>query len=340
MNDFVRNKLDEKLEELRADYQHISGKPFSHFYCPILFTDEDVTLCKAHVINRGLPDSPSTFTVQRKDVDNFYGSRFEADFLDIQKYKDRSTAEIITDRQLSDKSASKIYLEGKPVEFFLAKSADQIPEHFTAVHFTSINSNVPFGLKMHPADVVAAQGKSWEVEIYRDVRIHTIVSVIKAAHLTLFEMVGYRYGLSLAGHYVGHEILGKFFLQNRGKSKPDVLRAAVPYFREFAHMVRPVISCPFETGDSVVDRTFLMCVGASGGIWGFIVLVKTGDLTWGVLLPVFEQAEQAATYLNFLKNGNECIQIATCWFKNDQWEMTKNTIPLNWAKTGILYPEE
>jgi hypothetical protein len=39
--------IGQKLNILRSDYQTVVGKPFSHFYCPILFLDEDVDLCCA-----------------------------------------------------------------------------------------------------------------------------------------------------------------------------------------------------------------------------------------------------------------------------------------------------
>jgi len=68
-----------KLEKLRSDYHQVRGAPFSHFFCPVLFSDEDVPLCKAHIVNLVFPDSSRIWTVQRKDVDNFYGSTFEAD---------------------------------------------------------------------------------------------------------------------------------------------------------------------------------------------------------------------------------------------------------------------
>jgi len=333
MNDFVRAKL----EELRADYSAVKGDPFSHFYCPILFADEDKPLCKAHIINQAFSDSAQAATVQRADVDNFYGSRFESDFIDVQRYRKRSTAEIVTDKNLSKRFSSKIFLEDKPVDFFF--TADRIPAQFTSINLGEEELSVPFGLKMHPTEVIAAQGKRWEIEVSRDVRIPMLVSVIKAAHLTLFETLGYRYALSLAGYFVGREILGKFFLQNQDRRKADVVKNAVPYFREFANMVRPVISCPFESKGTVIDKTFLMCMGNSGSAWAFIVLVKTAHLIHGVLLPVFEQVEQSVTYLEFLRNENSAMQVATCWFKGDRWEISQNTIPLLWPKSGTMHPE-
>lgn len=66
-----------KLDELRSDYRAVVGSPFSHFFCPIVFLDEDVDLCRAHIVNRAFPESSRSWTVQRTDVDNFYGSTFE-----------------------------------------------------------------------------------------------------------------------------------------------------------------------------------------------------------------------------------------------------------------------
>ena len=334
MNNFVRTKL----EVLKADYFDVKGEPFSHFYCPILFKDEDSPLCKAHIINQAFNDSARAATVQRADVDSFYGSRFESDFLDVQNYKDRSMAEIVTDKTLSKRFSSRIFVEGEPVDFFFGSA--EIPPEFTPINLETVKLSVPFGLKMRPTEVIAAKDKRWEIEIQRDVRIPMLVSSIKAAHLTLFEMLGYRYALSASGLFVGYDILGKFFLENRGKRKAEVVKNAVPYFREFANMVRPVIACPFDSKGTVIDKTFLICMGSSGAAWAFIVFVKTGHLIHGVLMPVFEQVEQSVTYLDFLRNQNSWMQVATCWFKGDKWEITKNTIPLNWPKVGLQYPED
>jgi hypothetical protein len=63
--------LQSKLEKLKSDYVSVTGIPFSHFFCPVVFDDQDVTLCKAHIINQFFPGSSRAWTVQRKDVDNF-----------------------------------------------------------------------------------------------------------------------------------------------------------------------------------------------------------------------------------------------------------------------------
>jgi hypothetical protein len=92
-----------KLESLRTDYVQVQGRPSVHFFCPVLFRDEDVALCQAHIVNRAFSGSARSWTVQRKDVDSFYGSAFEADFLAIQYHEGLTPDEVLGNRELSRK---------------------------------------------------------------------------------------------------------------------------------------------------------------------------------------------------------------------------------------------
>ena len=82
------------LARLKEDYNAVAGGPWNHFVCPILLVDQDVPLVRAHVINKAFPNSDRSRTVQRKDIDSFFGSRFEADFLAIDKKIGRSPFEL------------------------------------------------------------------------------------------------------------------------------------------------------------------------------------------------------------------------------------------------------
>src|SRR5215213_7730420 len=91
-----------KLEKLRADFAATTGEPFENFFCPILFRDERVELCRAHIINQAFRGSDPTWTIQRKDVDGFYGSLFEADFSVLQhRGKYDHPIDVLTDPKLS-----------------------------------------------------------------------------------------------------------------------------------------------------------------------------------------------------------------------------------------------
>src|ERR1700756_4420181 len=142
-------EAEQKVEMLRSDYQQVTGKPFSHFFCPILFRDEDVPLCHAHIINAAFPNSCRSWTVQRADVDSFYGSAFESDFVNIQYRGQLPLADhVLGDPTLSRKLRPTIRIAGEDVQHFVATGP--IPREFTEVSVVGPNGTVRLGLKIHP----------------------------------------------------------------------------------------------------------------------------------------------------------------------------------------------
>lgn len=205
--------MKSKLEMLRADYAQVKGQPSTHFYCPILFKDEDVLLCQAHIINKAFRNSPRAWTVQRSDVDNFYGCNSEADFIAIQyRTENWSPGEVITDKRLSSQFRPRIRVDDKQVEHFPARN--RIPEDYTQIEIENSGKSVQLGLKIHPRDFTAAIEQNWEIKVNKDVRVPALVSLIEAAHLTLFEMMGYRYALSAGGTLLAD----RFWVSSLGKT--------------------------------------------------------------------------------------------------------------------------
>lgn len=105
--------------------------------------DEEAPLCRAHIINQAFSDSARACTVQRADVDSFYGSRFEADFIDIEAFRDASPLDILTDKKRSKRFSSKILVEGEQVEHFFGGT--KVPEQFTRIKFEGKKSRSPSG---------------------------------------------------------------------------------------------------------------------------------------------------------------------------------------------------
>ena len=329
MNKFVKAEI----EKLNRNFTEVVGKPFAHFFCPILFRDEDTELCQAHIINKAFANSTSECSVQRADVDSFYGSRFEADFVDIAKFN-TSLLEILTDRSLSKRFNATVLLNNSPVEHFFPTG--EVPEKFSRVQVGNLDPTLPFGIKMQSSDVVAAAGDKWEIEVSRDLRLPMLVSTIKAAHLSLCKMLGYRYALSASGQFIGRTILGEFFLQNQKARKQEIPSQALQFFREFVHMVRPVISTTFGAQGTVTDRMMLMCMGGSGVAWASVVFVKTDEQMHGVMIPTLQSVDQVDAFFGFLGNSNSSIQVATCRFEGDRWEVYQGTMPMTWPKDGVL----
>jgi hypothetical protein len=330
MNKFVTSEL----QRLNEDFEHITGGRFGHFFCPILYQDANVPLSRAHIINEAFDDSAPDCTVQRSDVDSFYGSRFEADFVDTAKFRRISLTEILTDSALAKRFNARVLLDAKQVEHFYPNG--DVPEQFARVQVGNVDPSRPFGLKMQKSEVINAAHGNWEIEVWRDVTVHMLVSAIKAAHLSLFKMLGYRYVFTPSGYFVGRMLLGEFFLQNSEVRKKNILDRAIDFFAPNVHMVRPVVSTTLGAEGTITDRIMFMCMGGSGNPWAFIVLVKTDEQMHGVMIPTFQTPDQVDTSLGFTRNSNTSLQVATCRFQGDEWYRSEGTMPMTWPKDGCL----
>lgn len=333
----MRTYVKSKLDRLRADYARVRGEPFTYFYCPILFKDENVRLCQAHIINQAFSDTTRDWTVQRSDVDSFYGSRFEADFVAIQYNENGSIGKVLTDQTLSKRFRPSILVDDEAVEYFVA--TDDVPDCFPLIEYQHSGSSVQLGIKIPSENLVIGEHK-FEIAINKDVRIAALVSLVKAAHLTLFHILGYRYVLSASGYFVGRQILGEFFYQNYNKSKAKVLENAFSSFREFTHMVRPVLSTDFNLRGTITDSKFFICKGNGCTPWALIVFIRTAQSLHAVMIPIFDQPDAVATFLGFLQNENNLIEGSLGCYRDGHWEISKELSKLVWPKTGVLYPEQ
>src|SRR4029077_15106021 len=308
---------------------------FEHFYCPILFIDEDVSLCEGHIVNEAFDDSPRAQIVQRKDVDNFYGSKFEAEFTVLQDFQRWQESDFITNSTLRRKLAPVILAGGKRVDFFVAQK--EVPPEFTPV-IVEGDVSALIGLKMDFGEALAVQEAGWAVEVGKDLRLPALVSLIKAAYLTCLSLFSYRYVLSSAGRFVGWEILGRFFAQNYSRPKSMVLDTAANFFREYAHMVRPVEGNSFGFQGTISDRTVLACWSGSGFPWAIIVFIRTGSLLHAVMMPVFGHVEAVPTFLGFLSNSNDSIGVRVARLTNEDnrrfWEVGRDS-RMQWPKKSI-----
>lgn len=326
MNTVLRRKLD----KLRSDYQAVTGSPFSHFYCPILLQDDDTELCEAHIVNKAFAESDRNSTVQRTDVDNFYGRFFEADFEKTQYWK-IPPDQIIADSSLSNKLRPEILLGGEVTEYFLARGP--VPNHFTEA---ITNSGVRLGLKTHLDQATAAIGKGCEMRVGQDARLPALVSLLKAAHLTLFDLLGYRYALSKGGRFLGRTVLGDFFLQNRSLERADVLKNAVSHFAKFANMLRPLLNSPVEVRGTVSDGLLFVCFLEPQTLWAYIVFIRTCKELHAVLVPILEEPNAATRFEAFLCGEVGPIPAKLCHIGSDRLRIREQTETMMWPDAAFL----
>ena len=330
-------EIRKRLELLKADYESVSNRPWQHFFCPILHRDEKTELCRGHVINQAFDNSDRSWIVQRKDVDNHFGTLFERDFLALEEKGDLQVDEILADKKLSGQFSPKISLDGQSVDFY--RPNEDVPRYFSELTIDSPHGPVKLALKISPAEMEESLDGRWEIAIDKDVRLPALASLLKSAHLTLFHMLGYRYALSLGGYFLGKYILGDFFLKTRGMGRLSALEEAKVHFKKYQSLVRPVIEMSFDSDGTLMDNTLLLCVSGDG-FWAFNVLIRTGTQLHGVLVPILEDAESAARFHQFLESPFTRLAVKIARWDKDReiWEGSSHTQMIEWPQANFDAP--
>ena len=323
-------QLMSHLELLRADYASVTGHPFEHFYCPILYRDDNTELCQAHVINEAFSDSDRQQTIQRADVDARYGSLFEADFLAMQM-KDKPIArQAVTDPGLGRRFNPKITKDGEVVEHYTPSGP--VPEYHTRVELDVDGQSVPMGLKLSPSELLDAHCKKWEILVEKDLRLPALVSVLKAAHLTMFHLHGYRYALSAGGRFLGKTVLGDFFLNCQGMERTLALKEAEAHFKEFSGMCRPIAALSPDFAGTLTDRhCYLFMSGMKP--WAYLVVVRTGIHRNLAVVPIMEDAAESARFVEFLRSPSRMVEIRGA-------RLNKNNIELSTTSQWVEWPDD
>jgi hypothetical protein len=332
MSDEMRNQL----VHLQRDYTAFEGKPFEHFFCPMLLKDENVELCMGHIVNDKIPNSSGVRIVQRKDVDGFYGRAFESDFVTLLEARAAKPKDAVFNACLSKKMKPRIVVDGKDCPYYLDRGTTLPPDH-TGIHLEHPDGDaIKLVLKKKPDEFKSERTRGWQIVVERDCRVTALVSLIKAGYLTLFRMLGYRYALSGPGIEVGHNILGKFFRLHGGESVDDARAEARRWFRPFVNMMRPIdrFSGTAPRG-TIEDNVAMACFGEySENAFGLIVCVRTNTTYEAVLMPVYNDANSAAAYHKFLTGKDETLRVSYCEFhpKEQCWHRSEEIIETTWPK--------
>ena len=102
------------------------GSPFRHFFCPILRTDEPGELCKGHVIPEAFGTS-NAWVPQRTDVDNFFGTVAEADFIAAVEDRDKTAFEKWLNPKLNKRHRPRLKAKGVELAPLLHSGAEARP---------------------------------------------------------------------------------------------------------------------------------------------------------------------------------------------------------------------
>jgi hypothetical protein len=330
----MKNKVKYKLEKLNENFHHLTGQRFQHFFCPLLHKDEDVPLCEAHLINRAFENTARAWTVQRKDVDGFFGSKFESSFLNISyKIKGFSPEDVIIDQRLSKRFRPKFLVDNKPVQQFSVKGS--LPKDCTFLRIQYGQKTRELGLKIKPDSLSRLVDSSVGLVVQSDFRVQAVVSLLKSAYLTLFEILGYDYALSSGGQYIGRQILGEFFLKNYLITSTDkVLNNARSFFQRYAFLVQSIETINIDFRGTISDRKLLICF-KNNVFWAFIIFIRIDNSFHSVLIPILDSKESELIFENFLNNYDEDLEVIYTRFSNKEWHISNQSFHLKWPKKGI-----
>ncbi len=325
----MNEKTKIRLAELNADCESVFGSAVRYFFCPILYLDDDTELCKAHLINRSFRDSDRSWTIQRADVDSFYGTFFEADFVAMREKGLHKPDEVIADKDLARLLKPKILVNGEVVEYYYPKG--EIPPNHSLIKLFTPTKIVELALKRAPAEMQQAENENWKIHIDKNINLPALVSLIKAAHLTLFHLCGYRHVFSRCGFFLGRDVLGEFFLRARKMERVDALEMARTHFSPLANMVRPVLTNPSPLTGTATDHLLYVCLNGNRP-WALLIFLRTESHLNAVLVPTLDDKENAIVFDEFLKKPSSTIDVRYAQWKGDSWELYPKAVTFFWPE--------
>lgn len=312
----MSERLNTRVEMLKADFQAETGAPFKHFYCPFLHVDEPAPLCEGHIINEAF-GTCNAWMPQRKDFDNFYGSKVEADFISAAQDRTKTAFEKWIDPKLNQRYRPQLLSKGVSVEHYITKKIKSVQGH-TPLVMTNAGGDIlgHLVIKKTPDEVKALHATDMQVVAVPPATFvpAIIASVLKAAHLTMFNLIGYKYVFSTAGLYLAG-ILRDFYERFRTTKKKSLAGELATAFRPHASLISPIIlKNPSVLAGTAIDNRLLAAIGGTEGTFAYGVLIPASpDDAFCVWLPSC-LGKTIDTYFSFLKEPPPSIAVKLIQF--------------------------
>ena len=329
----VNTAAQKRLAALKDDYKSVTGQTWSHFFCPILHQDEDTQLCRAHVINKSFRNSDRSWTIQRADVDSCYGTLMEEEFSALQEkdhQQHHGALGVVIDHNLHRKLNPVIKRDGEAIGHYIPQGP--VPEEHSEIWLVSPDKLGRLALKISPDQIQEAS--NWEVSINKMFPLQALAALLKAAHLTLFHLLGYRYALSGSGFFLGRDVLGRFFLDSRHMERRRALERAYFHFRKFANLVRPILSRPLSFQGTLTDDLLYLCMSGDEP-WAYMVFVRTGNHMHGVIVPILDNSRNSDRFAHFCRTPHQTLKVRLARWMGGVWEISPNCKIFEWPKAQL-----
>lgn len=284
--------LGTNITHFRADYASVRGEPFRNFYCPILHVDENVPLSAGHIIPRSL--GGTTKVLQRRDVDNWFGSFFEAEAKDAISYG-------LGEDDLLRKFLSGDSKDAKDLKRF--KKLMKLHPDADRINVLPRNVDGKTQIFAKPGDLGGAEGKlKVQFGIELDPRSSILTTALRTCHLSWFHRCGYRYVFSKEGWslaWILRTIYEEFLEPRQGVSRTEsgslmsdrVKQEVNEFCFSFANLIRPL---PRELVDTwhdelqrgTLDSGWFIALRDGNDLYGNISILKLGSRHLAVLTPI------------------------------------------------------
>ena len=296
------NLLGTNIQHIKADYKSATGRSFQHFFCPILHVDENVSLTKGHIVPESL--GGKSRVLQRADVDNGFGSFFEAEAADaIRHGLDRHPLRTAFG---GDPEAMK-----KIARRFKLRVRLQGTDEFLDASFRNIDGQPAFHVSTDKLSEVLGQRTNSDarmglVALELDARSSILVTALRTSHLSWFSICGYRYVFDNEGILVASVLRGFYedFIRPRHRphrtKKGSLISQQVKdevneHCFQFANFIRPLQNAevdrlPDELRRGTPDTGCFIALWDGLQVYGRISIVKLGNQHFGVMTPTITDA--------------------------------------------------
>ena len=306
-----KNK-DEQIKELKDDFNLTTGSTLSKgFICPFTYTYTEDTSW-GHILPEKLFNTNRSKIMQWSSIDSWYGSYFESGFINATELinlehkvgKENVILSVLNNKKLfkaANKEANIKGIKGTPYK----KKNDQ------HLYFRFTTS----GIEKDKLDSIK-QAVSINISIDFDYSIHELVSLIKAASLTMFYKFGYACIYSVPFVFIGQEYIGKFYLNNHylmKKERDTILQNSKIIFKDITNTIGTLNDEPHFTESAFIleNNLFYICAN-NNTMWGWMFLFKIHNKVRFVILPAFDDKYGMYAYNQYLKTGIGIDKLYLC----------------------------
>ncbi len=297
---------------------------------------------KGHVVPKALGGGSRVW--QRADVDNGFGSFFEAEAADAVRFgldgKPFDAIENVDTEALQKvrrRFKFSLWPEGanRPLAATVRKVGDQPGFFVDSDDLTRVMSS--------PSAPDVMQGT---VSVELDARSSMLITSLRSTHLAWFRMCGYRYTFSPGGLLLA-EILRSVYREfikpisgpnkkNRGSLISEEVKEMVDaYCRPFANLARPlnppaIKLWPKELQQGTPQSGWFLALRDSGNVYGVVSVIKLGAQYVSVMMPSVLDARSWA-FLDLAAN----LELE---FSVGRFDPRKGAIELSPRTSTVIWP--